>query len=55
MKELSSGSTDGRSLKLTGGDFKRKDESDGPVRLVVFLVDRKTGRVLSAAEQMLQR
>lgn len=55
MKELGSDSTDGRSLKLSGGDFKRKDESDGTVRLVVFLVDRKTGRVTGAAEQTLQR
>jgi len=55
MKELGNESADGRPLKLAGGDLNRKDESDGPVRLVVFLVDRKTGHVLGAAEQTLQR
>ena len=55
MKEFGSGAADGRTLKLAGGDFSRKDESDGPVRLVVFLVDHKTGQVLGAAEQSLQR
>lgn len=55
MKELGSESADGRPLKLSGGDLNRKDESDGPVRLVAFLVDRKTGHVLGAAEQTLQR
>ena len=55
MREFSAGSTDGRIIKLSGGDFNRKDESDGPVRLVVFLVDQRNGHVLGAGEQMLQR
>lgn len=55
MKELGNDSADGRLLKLTGGDLNRKGESDGPVRLVIFLVDRKTDHVIGAAEQTLQR
>lgn len=55
MKELGGESADGRPLKLSGGELNTKNESDGPVRLVVFLADRKTGRVLGAAEQTLPR
>jgi hypothetical protein len=55
MKDFGSGAADGRRLKLAGGDFSRKDESDGPVRLVVFLVDHRTGQVLAAVEQVLPR
>jgi hypothetical protein len=54
MKEFGPEVTDGRTLKLSG-DFSRKDESDGQVRLVVFFAERKTGRVLGAAEQTLSR
>lgn len=55
MKEFDSNSADGRTLKLGGGPLNHKEESTGPVRLVVFLVDHKSGRVLAAAEQTLQR
>jgi len=55
MKELGSEPADGRPVKLSGGDLNSKSESDGPVRLVVFVVDHKTGHVLGAAEQTLQR
>lgn len=55
MKEFGSDAADGRVLKLSGGDFDRKDESGGPIRLVVFLADHKTGRILGAAEEKLQR
>jgi hypothetical protein len=54
MKEFGPEVADGRALKLSG-DFSRKDESDGPIRLVVFYAERKTGRVLGAAEQTLSR
>jgi len=46
---------DGRPLRLNGGPLTHKDESQGPVRLVVFLVEHKTGHVLGAAEQTLTR
>jgi hypothetical protein len=55
MKEFGADTADGRQLKLPGGSLTQKTETAGPVRLVVFLVDRKTGHVLGAAEQTLQR
>ena len=55
IKEFDSNVADGRELKLAGGPLSQKDEASGPVRLVVFLVDRKTGRVLGAAQQILPR
>jgi hypothetical protein len=55
MKELGADVADGRQLKLPGGPLAQKSEAGGPVRLVVFLVDRKSGHVLGAAEQTLQR
>jgi len=55
MKEFGTDAADGRELKLPEGPLTQKNEASGPVRLVVFLVDRKTGHVLGAAEQTLQR
>lgn len=55
MKEFGSETANGRPLTLSGGALNRKDEANGPVRLVIFLVDRKTAHVLAAAEQTLAR
>ena len=55
MKEFPGDVADGRPLKLAGGPLADKKEASGPVRLVVFLADRKTGHVLGAAEQTLQQ
>ena len=55
MKEFGGDATDGRALKLPGGSLLHKEEASGPVRLVVFVVDHKTGHVLGAAEQTLSR
>jgi hypothetical protein len=55
MMELKADAADGRPLKLPGGPLTQKTESAGPVRLVVFLIDRKTGHVLGATQQTLQR
>ena len=55
MKEFGPDAADGRELKLPGGPLTKKNEAGGPVRLVAFLVDHKTGHVLGAAEQTLQR
>ncbi|MGC2614384.1 MAG: DUF1223 domain-containing protein [Terracidiphilus sp.] len=55
MKEFGADATDGRELTLPGGPLTHKNEASGPVRVVVFLVDHKTGHVLGAAEQTLQR
>jgi len=55
MKEFGGDSADGRAMKLAGGPLDHKSEASGQVRLVVFTVDRKTGHVIAAAEQILQR
>jgi hypothetical protein len=55
IKEFNSDSADGRSLHLNGGSLSRSTEAAGPVRLIVFLIDHKTGRVLGVAEQTLTR
>jgi hypothetical protein len=55
MKEFGADAADGRQLKLLGGPLTQKTETAGPIRLVVFLVDRKTGHVLGAAQQTLPR
>ncbi len=55
MKDFGADAADGRELKLSGGPLAQKNEANGPVRLVVFLVDRKSGHVLGAVEQTLQR
>jgi hypothetical protein len=54
MKELGRDAVDSRSVKLSGGDLNDKSDT-GPIRLVVFLVDRKSGHVLGATEQPLTR
>jgi hypothetical protein len=55
MKQYSADAADGRELKLPGGPLTQKSEVNGPVRLVVFLVEGTTGHVLGAAEQTLNR
>jgi hypothetical protein len=55
MKSFGPETADGRALHLGGGPLTHKDEAQGPVRLVVFLVDHKTGQVMGAAEQTLNR
>lgn len=54
IKEFGSDATDGRKLKLSSGHLG-KTESAGPVRLVVFRIDSKSGHVLGVAEQTLNR
>ena len=55
MKEFGTEAANGRQIKLPGGPLTQKTETTGPIRLVVFLVDRKSGHVLGATEQTLQR
>lgn len=55
IKEFAADVADGRPLKLPGGPLNQKPEANGPIRLVVFVADRKTGHVLGAAERTLQR
>ncbi|WP_348263554.1 DUF1223 domain-containing protein [Telmatobacter sp. DSM 110680] len=55
LKEFNVDVADGRALKLAAGPLAEKNQEKVPVRLVVFLADRKTGHVLGAAEQILQQ
>jgi hypothetical protein len=55
MKDFGSSSADGRPLRLSGGGLAHGKDASGPVRLVVFAVDRKTGHVVAAAEQTINR
>jgi hypothetical protein len=52
IKDFGSNAADGRVLRLTGGS-PAKDQTSGPPRLVVFLVDRKSGHVTAVSEQRL--
>lgn len=55
LKDFGASVMDGRTLRLSSRSLAHGDEAAGPVRLVVFLADRKTGHVLGVAEQTLQR
>ncbi len=55
MKDFGSKAADGRLLKLSGGSLDSGNEAKEPVRLVVFLADRKNGHVVAVAEQTLNR
>jgi hypothetical protein len=54
IKDFGSKATDGRQLDLSGPRHLAAGESSGPLRLVVFLVDRKTGRIVAVAERDLR-
>lgn len=51
MKNLGKGTPDGRELELKASDAGKA----GPIRLVVFLTDPRSGHVLGVAEQSLTR
>jgi hypothetical protein len=55
MKDFGSSSADGRPLRLSGGGLAHGKDASGPVRLVVFVVDPKTGHVTAVAEQTINR
>jgi len=55
LKEFDAGAADGRSLQLSADLTIGADESTGPPRLVVFLIDRGSGQVLGVAELPLRR
>ena len=55
MKDFGSSAADGRPLRLSGGPRAHGKDASGPVRLVVFAVDRKTGHVVAVAEQTINR
>jgi hypothetical protein len=51
MKDLGKGAFDGRTFELKASDAGKS----GPLRLVVFAADRKSGHVIGVAEQKLSR
>jgi hypothetical protein len=51
MKDFGSSVSDGKQLRLSGGSLSHHKEGSAPARLIVFLVDRKTGHVTGVAEQ----
>ena len=55
LKDFGSSAADGRPLRLSGGALAHGKDASGPVRLVVFAVDRKTGHVSAVAEQTINR
>ena len=50
MKDFGSTAADGRALRLSAGSFTR-DQGSAPLRLVVFLVEKKSGHVTALSEQ----
>lgn len=54
IKELNANAADGRAVRLSGGSLA-KEAASTPIRLVVFLVDKKSGHVTAVAEQNLTR
>jgi hypothetical protein len=55
LKEFHADALDGRPLKLPWSVLSHPDKAPKQIRLVVFLTDRKTGRVLAIAEQTLSQ
>jgi hypothetical protein len=55
LKEFDSKDADGRPLSLPEPPAFSVDKATGPLRLVVFLADRNTGRILAVAEQNINR
>ena len=55
LKDFGSSSADGRPLQLSGASLRDVKKDGEPLRLVVFLVSRKNGAVVAAAEQTLDQ
>jgi hypothetical protein len=55
IKDFGSNVAEGKQLRLSGGTLSHHKEDSAPARLVVFLVDRKTGHVTGVAEQPMSR
>jgi hypothetical protein len=52
IKELAANAADGRVLRLSAGSLARDAV---PVRIIAFLINKKTGHVIAVAEQTLNR
>lgn len=55
FKEFGPDSLDGRSLQLSAVSLSHDNKAAGPVRLVVFVADRKSGHVTAVAQQTIPR
>lgn len=55
LKEFHADALDGRTLKLPWSVLSHPVKAPSQIRLVVFLTDRKTGRVLAIAERTLSQ
>jgi hypothetical protein len=55
IKDFGSKATDGGPLRLPGAISSGTGKAGGPLRMVVFLADRKTGHVLAVADQTLSQ
>jgi hypothetical protein len=53
FKDFGPVSADGRSLQLPISNAALGEKFEGPLRLIVFLVNRPNGHVLAIAEQTL--
>ncbi len=53
LKEFGSGKADGRPLALSGANLAAAEKTGTPLRLVVFLVNRRNDHVVAVAEQTL--
>ncbi len=53
MKDFSTKALDGRTLRLAATDLSQSNDARGPLRLVVFVADRKSGHILAVAGQTL--
>jgi hypothetical protein len=53
LKEFGSGKADGRPLALSGSNLMAAEKTGTPLRLVVFLVNRRNDHVVGVAEQTL--
>jgi hypothetical protein len=53
LKEFGSGRADGRTLELSGANLLAAEKTGAPMRLVVFLVNRRNNHVLGVAQQTL--
>jgi hypothetical protein len=55
LKEFDAKAVDGRPLRLSAPALSASAKPAGPLRLVVFLADRNTGRIVAAAQTTLNR
>jgi len=53
IKDFGSNAADGRALRLSAGSYTR-DQASAPLRLVVFLVEKKSGHVTALGQQTVQ-